>query len=321
VTFEDAPEWTYWHLVNTTTGDTLLKRQTDDAPDPTLCPVVQGLQLMLTNGERMPRGYGQSEFATAGDTTLGLMRFYDFTGAEYFAGERFGDAPLRATYELRFTTDSTLAPNTSDPGYVLYSIPFEVWNTTTNQRVSLAVIDGTLDGVWDHYNTLILVDYPYNPAGNLYDDAYPYYFGWIFKIDTAIYAPQIGDVLQIQGAPVNGPEDHFTFKVDGVNAAAARTNLSNIRVVPNPYFVQYSARVETSDGESVLEFQKIPDHCTIRIYTLAGDLVQTIDHTDGTGTARWDLLSSNRQQVASGIYIYHVESPYGDHLGRFSVIK
>lgn len=321
VTFQDTPEWTYWNLINLTTGDTLLANQEDDAPDPSLCPVTEGMQLIITNGDRMPRGYGQTEFATPGDTTLGLMTFYTFTAAEYFAGQRFGDAPLRATYELRFTTDSTLAPNALDDNYVLYAVPFEVWNTSTNQRVSLAVIDGALDGVWNHHNTLFIVDYPYNPAGNLFDDAFPYFFGWIFKVDTSIYAPQVGDVLQIQGAPVNGPDDHFTFKVDGVNAASARTALSSIRVVPNPYFVQYSARVETSEGESVLEFQKIPDQCTIRIYTLAGDLVQTIDHNDGTGTARWDLQSSNRQQVSSGIYIFHVESPYGDHLGRFSVIK
>jgi hypothetical protein len=79
--------------------------------------------------------------------------------------------------------------------------------------------------------------------------------------------------------------------------------------------------VETGLDESILEFQNIPDKCTIRIYTLAGDLVRTIEHNDGSGVARWDLLTSNAQQVASGIYIYHVDSPYGEHLGRFAVVK
>jgi len=79
--------------------------------------------------------------------------------------------------------------------------------------------------------------------------------------------------------------------------------------------------VETSEGESVVEFQNVPDECTIRIYTLAGDLVQTVNHTSGTGAARWNLLSKNRQQVAAGIYLYHVESTYGEHLGRFAIIK
>jgi hypothetical protein len=50
-------------------------------------------------------------------------------------------------------------------------------------------------------------------------------------------------------------------------------------------------------------------------------LVKTIEHNDGTGVVRWDALSGDAQQVASGIYIYHVDSPYGERLGRFAIIK
>ena len=109
--------------------------------------------------------------------------------------------------------------------------------------------------------------------------------------------------------------------VDAINAGLASSDLNNIKVVPNPYFVQYSPLVERNEGLSVLEFQNVPDRCTIRIYTLAGDLVETLENVDGTGTVRWDLLSTGRQQVASGMYIYHLESPYGEHMGRFAVIK
>ena len=45
------------------------------------------------------------------------------------------------------------------------------------------------------------------------------------------------------------------------------------------------------------------------------------EHTDGSGTEEWDLLTEGRRQIASGIYIYHVESEYGEHLGRFAVVK
>ncbi|MEW6050051.1 MAG: hypothetical protein AB1644_03190 [Candidatus Zixiibacteriota bacterium] len=319
VSFEDTPERTYWYLINTTTGDTVLARQDKENLDPGLFDVAEGIQLVVNNADRTPSGWEQTSFAGV-DTTLGIMTFFG-NSAEIFTGEFFGDASYRSTYELRYTGDSTLAPNAADPGYVLYTFPFEVWNTTTNQRISLAVYDGTLDGIWDHYNTVMIVNYPYNPAVNLFDSAFPYYFSWIFKLDTFIYNPQIGEVLRIDGAHLNGPDDHFAFKVDGINAAAAANDLKKIRVVPDPYFVQYSSMVETSEGQSVLEFQKVPDRCTIRIYTLGGDLVQTIEHNDGTGAARWDLLSSNSQQVSSGIYIYHVDSPYGEHIGRFSVIK
>lgn len=59
----------------------------------------------------------------------------------------------------------------------------------------------------------------------------------------------------------------------------------------------------------------------MRIFSLSGDLIKTIDHSDGTGTADWNLLTSSGLSIASGIYIYHVESQYGNHVGRFAVIK
>ncbi|MEP0827272.1 MAG: hypothetical protein HRF51_02010, partial [bacterium] len=59
----------------------------------------------------------------------------------------------------------------------------------------------------------------------------------------------------------------------------------------------------------------------IRIYTLGGDLVRTLEHNDGTGTADWNLLSRDGLDISPGIYIYSVESEYGSRLGRFAVIK
>jgi len=120
---------------------------------------------------------------------------------------------------------------------------------------------------------------------------------------------------------MNGPEASFTFKVDGVNSATARDEMADIKVVPNPYFARYDSRVETAEGESVLKFIRIPGECVIRIYTLAGDLVYTIDHDDGSGEVEWNLLSTNRHQIASGTYLYHIESDYGERIGRFAVIK
>ena len=83
--------------------------------------------------------------------------------------------------------------------------------------------------------------------------------------------------------------------------------------------VERTERAEVD--EPFLKFRGVPDVCTVRIYTIAGDLVQTLVNDDGNGEVEWNLLSSNLQQVASGIYIFHVESPYGEHLGRFAVIK
>lgn len=325
VVFEDRSEQTYWHLINETTGDTVLVDQTKTNDSPDFYEVVQGLRVVVKDGDHSPRSYGQTAFA-GGDTTLVMGAFYG-PAIPYFTwddNDVFGNAHFRSTFELRYTGDSTLSSWVLDGFYgtdYSYWVDFEVWNTSTNQRVSLAIYDIADDGEWDPGDPLTIVNYPYDSTATVTPDAFPYCYSWMFGFDETVYNPVVGDVFTMQGAPLNGPDDNFAFKVDGVNAATAAVNLKDIRVVPNPYFAHYSAMVETGEGESVVEFQKIPDRCTIRIYTLAGDLVTTISHNDGTGAARWDLLSERGLLVASGIYIYHVESPYGEHLGRFAIIK
>jgi len=328
LTFSDYFRSRYWHLVDRETGDTLMANQTEANVDPNSVQVTDGLRLVVNTGEREPLSIAQTGFATAGDTTLALATYYGpaIPALTLDSTNAYGDMHFRPTYELRYTGETTAAPELREywnpPGtFATYALPFEIWNTETNQRVSAAVYDFDYDSLWNSYDLITIVNYPYDSTADLTSAAFPFYYSWLIGLDETVYNPSVGDVFTIEGAPMAGPNDVFQFSIDGVNAGAAAANLDAIRVVPNPYFVQYSALVETIEGQSVLEFQNIPDECTIRIYTLAGDLVETIDHSDGSGTARWNLLSSSRQQVASGIYLYHVESPYGEHLGRFSVVK
>jgi len=330
VVFEDSVQDTYWHLINVTTGDTLIKGETEYETDENMCELVEGLRVVVTNGERSPNDASQTAFGGS-DTTLAMGAFYG-SGVEAITGNPaniFGDAPYRATYEIRYTGEITVAPSIYEYWYPTdppCDIPFEVWNLNTNQRVSLAVFDWYADGVYDpldpdYFDLLCIVDYPYVEGQDLTTLAFPSYYGWLFGFDPSVYDPTVNDVFTVEGALLNGPDDVFSFTVDGVNSVAAANSLSKIKVVPNPYYARYDARVETEEGESVIKFQDIPDRCTVRIYTLAGDLVKTIEHNDGTGAEYWNLLTAESIQVASGIYIYHIDSPYGERLGRFAIIK
>jgi len=51
--------------------------------------------------------------------------------------------------------------------------------------------------------------------------------------------------------------------------------------------------------------------------------VATIEHDDPNSfRAQWNLLSRNSRPIASGIYIFAVETPGGERkMGRFVVIK
>ncbi|RMG30229.1 MAG: hypothetical protein D6732_16400, partial [Methanobacteriota archaeon] len=71
-----------------------------------------------------------------------------------------------------------------------------------------------------------------------------------------------------------------------------------------------------------IEFRNLPPKCTIRIYTLVGELVDVIEKDDNENFATWDLLSFEAQEIAYGVYIYHIDAPgIGTKIGRFAVIK
>jgi hypothetical protein len=105
----------------------------------------------------------------------------------------------------------------------------------------------------------------------------------------------------------------------------------NVFVVPNP-FRQHSNL--TGEGEQYrMEFIGIPAICKIKIYTLTGDLVQEIDHDDGSGSEAWGSIQRSDYQlskwtlgVAPGIYIFRVESLVPGHegesyIGKLAIVK
>ncbi len=98
-----------------------------------------------------------------------------------------------------------------------------------------------------------------------------------------------------------------------------------VKVVPNPYIV-FNAWETNSENRRV-KFTHLPMTCTIRIFTLSGDLVKVLEHKDDGkhpldegGTETWDLLNDNAQLVASGVYVFHVESEAGQYTGKFVLI-
>jgi hypothetical protein len=105
--------------------------------------------------------------------------------------------------------------------------------------------------------------------------------------------------------------------------------LDNIKVVPNPYLTasQFEQPTEfrTGRGDRVIKFINLPVECTIRIYTLAGEHVVTIEHFGSlsSGSERsWNLVNKDGLDVAPGMYIFHVDArDLGETIGRFAIIK
>ena len=155
----------------------------------------------------------------------------------------------------------------------------------------------------------------------------------VVTYDTAmvdIVHAKMGDVYRLATYRPFSKSDtyEFTTTQSRVNRDSAKTQLNDIAVVPNPYVVAASwepRHVFTSGrGPRKLDFINLPSECTIKIFTLSGYLVDTIEHQSGfeSGVASWNLLSKDDLEIAYGIYIYHIDAPgIGETTGKFAVIK
>ena len=126
------------------------------------------------------------------------------------------------------------------------------------------------------------------------------------------------------------PEDIYEFItlspfIDNVDA---RNNLDNIKVVPNPYYATNAFEGQNTftsgRGPREIQFRNLPQNCTIRIFTISGELIRTIRHSSqiNNGTGSWNLLTEDNLTAAYGIYVYHIEAKgIGDKIGKLALIK
>lgn len=160
--------------------------------------------------------------------------------------------------------------------------------------------------------------------------------GWsvTFVKDTSIAEseqrpPQVGDVyhLAIKKPFRKNEYIQFTTTAPSTDNQKAKSQLSEVAVVPNPYVGAASwepAQTSVGRGDRLIYFTHLPRQCTIRIYTLSGNLVKTLYHngTSDNGQEPWNLISKDGMDIAYGIYIFHVDSSdAGSVIGRFAVIK
>lgn len=167
------------------------------------------------------------------------------------------------------------------------------------------------------------------------------YFYSVTATDHALAVPSSNPndpviTLPVGQGLVGDPGSSFSNTVPGATAqtAAEREQFGvNIYVYPNPAtrdalaeYQQLNPNGDDPTGVRVT-FTNLPmARNTIKIYTVSGDLVQSIDHNglDGTGHTSWNLMSRNGQEVVSGVYLYSVVSDddqFEDFVGKFVVIR
>jgi hypothetical protein len=248
-----------------------------------------------------------------------------------------GPANLRtkisADWEVRWHDTDTLADGSWKYGDTVQTlagtvvVPFKLFNITANAP-GVFILDETGSTKrnnkrfdWGEY--IILQPQGATNAATSYEVRFS-----IDKSKSPIVLPQEGDVYQIKTKKPFEKGDTFIFETKEAEYRndIAQKSLNDIYVVPNPY-VAYSIAENpgstiTKRGEREIQFRNLPQRCTIRIYTITGELVDTIEKEDFTSMASWDLLSSEGMRIAYGVYLFHVEIPgVGEKIGKFAVIK
>ncbi len=105
---------------------------------------------------------------------------------------------------------------------------------------------------------------------------------------------------------------------------------NKISVVPNPYRADgnYNSGIHWenpnnwTENNRRLRFINLPEKCVIRIFTLNGEPIKTIEHFSAFDNWQdWDLRTETGRSVSSGIYIYNVESSTIKFTDKFVIIK
>ena len=147
---------------------------------------------------------------------------------------------------------------------------------------------------------------------------------------NSVIVPGDGDVYKVFLNKPFGEGDVFEFvtygeRIEDLTKDSMKNNPPY--VVPNPYvgFATFEPErfAVSGRGERRIEFRNLPASSIVRIYTVSGQLVQTLSHEGSNeGYVAWNLRTKDNLDVAPGLYIFHVEADTIDsYTGKFAIIK
>jgi len=296
------------------------------------------------NANRWVTGFDVSQLGLDVPTAFfgGLCNGYDYWGVyasryvdtklEFFKDPGPDSSNWSKAYVLR-----------RDKGYALEGIgwfPGKVWNVSVDppERLAIAFVEDNrlvpANMLWDmgwlpdsskyanggargNQERIWLLDSPYDECTNpkllqadWYDGSEVGLMYHLFPAPRGTRPYLAADFsFTIYASKPNSEADEFLFSTQGIGAekalAYSKEDVKKINVYPNPYF---GANVEERRTlQHFVRFTHLPPTATIRIYTLAGELVRTIEHINQTQYEEWNLLNDYDIPVASGMYIVHVD--------------
>jgi len=255
------------------------------------------------------------------------------------------DDSLHCVYSNSFDCPENLRRGHSINGQDPYSPWFNLGSDTGFESIKFdTVINGdSLNYMYKDVNVVDGLEYTYSvisydmgvepPFEKKYSDAGD--GNYVMKVDTNYSNPDqwanpegYASIENSKGTTIL--DRNFVQVYPGIKPVE---ELGTVGVVPNPYRV--NSGFKESEHLRQIRFTNLPEKCTIKIFTLTGEAVATINHNDeASGNTWWDMRSMNNQEVSPGLYLFYVErscpennddsvncSKGEPYIGKFAVIR
>lgn len=236
-----------------------------------------------------------------------------------------------ADYEITFSdTPQDTCFIQSPPIYTRFPVNFKVWNKTEQKYSKVAVKDNDGSGNLSIGDQIQILEFQGSVAQTNVRFAWNLSYDVPFDPNATLQYPANGDKYVITTTKPFKTGDKFLFSTQGVviDNNLAKNQLGKVDVVPNPYLgaATWERRNlnSTGRGDRKIDFINLPGECTVRIYTITGQLIKTLvkSSTFSDGSLSWNLVTDDGMDAAYGVYIYHVDAPnVGEHIGKFALIK
>jgi len=237
-------------------------------------------------------------------------------------------------------------PSPENPGTgdeFLITVPFKVYDMEAGDepvQISIIIYDriqaaGTgYDGSYDGDEDGTPAYYAFNPFDRMYTEFVnrPYEETLIDFASNEAYLTWntvwwksghvLGDeVTFVYANPIQQGVDtwSFTSVPNTGGGAVTQDDIDKISVYPNPYYGFHE--LEESRSDKYVSFNHLPTKATIRIFSFGGTMVKEIKKDDASQFATWDLANQYGYPVASGLYLVHVETEFGEKILKLAVVQ
>ncbi|MBE2280386.1 MAG: hypothetical protein IAE91_08345 [Ignavibacteriaceae bacterium] len=303
-----------WSLINTTTSDTVVKKSNQFGGS---TPIIDGFRVQIANQNTIRINVDSSKFVGIPDTSTAKYNFAVIQVGNFRGVVKADDYIVEFSNTIVDTSLQLLIGTSNVPSQ---PVTFRVKRLSDNQYIKFAYARFGTQGTT--YSIFIFEEI----KGTNYRT-------WRIDIEYPIPNRPLetqGSLRLVTHKPFNS-SDVFEFNVSSAyyNADLAKDELDRIKVVPNPYVVTHSNEsrllsTQTSGrGEREVRFTHIPPGSIIKIFTVRGELIRTLTHSDlYVGDVYWNLRTEENIDAAYGMYVYTVEVPnVGTKIGKLGLIK